>query len=75
MQARVLLHLSGRRGAVLPAGEIFDRLYASRPDCDQPESDVAGVRVLISKMRPKLASLGLAVEARWGAGYELVEKK
>lgn len=55
-------------GRVHSTYAILDHLYADRPD-DAPGSQV--VSVSISKLRPVLARYGVAIETRYGVGYQI----
>ncbi|MBZ9939167.1 winged helix-turn-helix domain-containing protein [Mesorhizobium sp. BR1-1-16] len=54
---------------VLSKEAMFDKVYGARPECDWPEPKI--IDVMICKMRPKLAPLGLIISTHWGVGYSI----
>lgn len=51
--------------------EIYDRAFLY-PNGDGPEIKI--VDVMICKIRPPLAEIGLVIETVWGKGYKMVEE-
>lgn len=53
-----------------PMTALIDAVYGRRPD-GGPLDPSKIIRVVISRMRPRLFTLGWTVELRWGVGYRL----
>lgn len=51
--------------------EIYDRVFLA-PNGDGPEIKI--VDVMICKIRPPLAEIGLVIDTVWGVGYRLIEE-
>lgn len=68
MQTELLLILAD--GRVHSNENLLSLLYSDRPD-EIPYP--ATLKVMISKIRSKLAAFGLAIETHWGAGYQLLD--
>ncbi|MEW9304521.1 winged helix-turn-helix domain-containing protein [Labrys neptuniae] len=54
---------------IVTRDQIYDSLYALRPDCDWPELKI--IDVMICKVRPQLAPIGMTIETAWGRGWKL----
>lgn len=66
----ILEALVAGRHRFTPMSALVDAVYADRPD-GGPMDPSKIIRVVISRMRPRLSTLGWTVELRWGVGYRL----
>lgn len=67
----LLMRFMQSPATVLGRDQLYDALYASRPDSDCPDAKV--LDVLICKLRSKLARIGCAdlIQTVWGRGFRL----
>jgi len=70
MELALLRYLDHRRPGVASKSDIYDDLYAFRPNT-LPDPKI--VDIYVCKLRPKLRPLGLEIETIWGTGYKLVD--
>jgi DNA-binding response OmpR family regulator len=66
-ERKLLGAIHKRRGRVATKDILFEALYGDRPECDQPHAKT--VEVLMSKLRGKVAPLGIVIRTEYGSGY------
>lgn len=66
----ILDALVADRHRFTPMSTLVDAVDGDRPD-GGPLDPSNGIKVVISRMHPRLSQLGWGIELRWGVGYRL----